>query len=367
MRNPGWNTEQVWSAACDVKFNGVDFGPNLQYGKLTFLPAQIRTQQMKIAGMPGVYDYSKSPAGYPVPDNMKATLELFILRPLEWQTPVFNSSLGKLISPEAHFLSIINAGPVRLDFVNSNRMWLNAICKVTRYTRFDLGFFITLSLDCDPYWWESEPATIEWLFSAPSVNLFDPEDITISPTGRATCTYDEDPNDSTREIFMLNAPPNWYADVTIPNLDPENHYYFFCKNCYSPGTWKMFDDNNNELYRYWDITNTENLYVRLLSNSAEQNMVGFSDVKLYDVTGAGVYNGVINSLDNPIRQVDVTVMGKPANITIGDQAFFVPVSEKTTLYGLNIPPRSSAPVLVTGSSGCQGFISYQRGAISCTL
>ena len=43
MRNPGWNQEQVWSASCDVKFNGIDFGPNLQYGKLKFLPAKEKT------------------------------------------------------------------------------------------------------------------------------------------------------------------------------------------------------------------------------------------------------------------------------------------------------------------------------------
>lgn len=367
MRNPGWNTEQVWSASCDVKFNGADFGPNLQYSKLTFLPAEIRRQTLKISGVPGVYDYSDTPAGYPVHENIKATLELFVLRPLEWQTPVYNSDVGRYISPEAHFLSIINSGKVRLDFVNANRMYLNAWLKVTRYTRFDLGFFITLSVDADPYWWESEPATLEWLFSAPSVNLFDPSEITISPTLRATCTYDEDPNDPTRDIFMLNAPPNWYADVTIPDLDPTHTYYFFCKNCYSPGEWQLYDDNNNNLYRYYAITNTENLYVRLLSKSAEQNMVGFSEVKLYDVTGAGVYNGVINALDNPVRQVKATVIGKPANVTIGDQSFFVPVGENQMLYGLNIPPRSSAPVLVTGSSGCQGFIQYQRGAVSCTL
>ena len=42
MRNPGWNQEQVWTASCDVTFNGVDFGPNLQYGKLTVVPAEIR-------------------------------------------------------------------------------------------------------------------------------------------------------------------------------------------------------------------------------------------------------------------------------------------------------------------------------------
>ena len=137
MRNPGWNHEQVWSASCDVTFNGVDFGPNLQYGKLTFLPAEIRKQQLKIAGLPGVYDYSKSPAGYPVPENMKGTLDLFVLRPLEWQTPVYNQALGTLISPEGRFLSIVNSGKVRLDFVNTNRMYLLADLKVTKYTRFD--------------------------------------------------------------------------------------------------------------------------------------------------------------------------------------------------------------------------------------
>ena len=224
MRNPGWNQMQVWTASCDVKFNGVDFGPNLQYGKLTFLPAELRRQQAKIAGKPGVYDYSKNPAGYPVPENMKATLDLFVINPLLWQTPAFNSELGRLISPEAHFLSIINSGPVRLDFIATNRMYLNAYCKFTKYTRFDLGFDISLSLDAEPYWWEAEPSTIEWLFSAPSVNLFDPDEITISPTLRATCVYDEDPNDPTREIFMLNAPPDWYADVEITGLDPASTY-----------------------------------------------------------------------------------------------------------------------------------------------
>ena len=120
------------------------------------------------------------------------------------------------------------------------------------------------------------------------------------------------------------------------------------------------------MYRYWDITNTETLTVRLMSKSAEQNMVGFCDVALYDVTGQGVHENAIWSLDNPIQQVDVTC-NKPVDITIGGQSFHVQASEKSTLYGLNIPPQSSVPVLVTGATGCQGYISYQRGAKSCTI
>ena len=92
MRNPGWNQEQVWSASCDVKFNGIDFGPNLQYGKLKFLPAKVRKQRLTIAGLPGVYDYSRSPGGYPVPDNLQGTLELFVLDPLAWQRPVYDAA-----------------------------------------------------------------------------------------------------------------------------------------------------------------------------------------------------------------------------------------------------------------------------------
>lgn len=366
MRNPGWNHEQVWSASCDVTFNGFDFGPNLQYGKLTFLPAENRKQQLKIAGLPGVYDYSGSPAGYPVPENMKGTLELFVLDPLAWQTPVYNQALGRLISPEGHFLSIVNSGSVRLDFINTNRMYLLADLKVTKYSRFDLGFNITLSIDAEPYWWEAEPATVEWMFSGPSVNLFDPETITISPTLRATCEYTTAPGDPTVGLFLLNAPNGWYADVTIPNLDPTRTYSFFCRNIYSRGVWKLFDDSNNEIFLKDAITGTSYITLRLISRSSEFYGIGYRDVTLYDVTGAGVMSSMMETLDAPVRSIRYT-SNKFVTVTIGEQRLQLEPAGDMEIFGINVPPRSSVPVLITGESGCRGFLSYQRGARSCTL
>lgn len=366
MRNPGWNHEQVWTAACDVKFNGVDFGPNLQYGKLTFLPAENRLNQLEIAGAPGVYDYSGSPAGYPVPKNMKAELALFVLDPLAWQTPDYNAELNTMISPEGRFLGMIGSGKVRLDFINSNRMYMLANLTVKKYTRFDLGFDIVLSVDAEPYWWESEPVTLEWMFSGPSVNLFDPDDITISPTLRATCEYTTAPLDPNVGLFLLHAPNGWYADVEIPDLDPEKVYSFCCRNIYNRGVWQLFDDGGTQIYQPAHITGTESLTLRLISRSAEQLAVGFRDVSLYNVTGAGVQQHSIQTLDAPVRTVLATA-NKACTVTIDAQEFRLEAAENQALYGLNIPPRSSVPVLITGENGCRGYLSYQRGARSCTL
>lgn len=362
MRNPGWNHEQVWSASCDVTFNGFDFGPNLQYGKLTFLPAENRKQQLKIAGMPGVYDNSKSPAGYPVPENMRGTLELFVLDPLAWQTPVYNQALGRLISPEGHFLSIVNSDSVRLDFINTNRMYMLADLKVTKYGRFDLGFNITLSIDAEPYWWEAEPATVEWDFQAPSVNLFDPSDITITPTLRSSCSYVTDPNEG--GMFILTAPNGWYADDEIPDLDPTKTYYFYAKNVWSRGVYQLYGNNGARIFN--EFTGVETLTLRLISRSAAQMEVGFADVCLYNVTGAGVASNEIITLDAPVRSILYT-SNKFVTVTIGAQRLKLEPADGMEIFGFNVPPRSSVPVVINGESGCRGFISYQRGARSCTL
>lgn len=366
MRNPGWNTQQAWTASCDVTFNGLDFGPNLQYGKLTFLPAENRLNQLELAGMPGVYDYSKSPAGYPVPKNMKAELSLFVLDPFAWQNPVYDAEVGTLISPEGRFLGMLGSGPVRLDFINSNRMYLMANISVKKYTRFDLGFDIVLSIDAEPYWWESEPQTMEWSFSGPAANLFDPEEITISPTLRATCEYTTAAGAPNVGLFLLHAPNGWYADVEIPDLDPEKTYSFCCRNIYNRGVWQLYDDGGEQIFEPSHITGTESLTLRLISRSAEQLAVGFRDVVLYDVTGAGVQQWEIQTLDAPVRTVLATA-NKACTVTIDGQEFRLEAAENQALYGLNIPPRSKAAVLITGESGCRGFINYQRGARSCTL
>lgn len=365
MRNPGWNHEEVWSASCDVKFNGVDFGPNLQYGKLTFLPAENRKQQLKIAGLPGVYDSSKSPAGYPVPENMKGTLELFVLDPLAWQSPVYDAELGYMTSPEGRFLSMIAAGKVRLDFINANRMYLNADLKVTKYSRFDLGFNIVLSLDADPYWWESEPVAREWDFQGPSVNLFDPTSITIDPTLRATCSYGIDPNEG--GMFVLTAPNGWYADVLIP-LNPAKTYSFYCKNVWSRGDYSLFGDDGGGVYRriFGDISGIETLCVRLISRSPAMYEIGFKDICLYDITGAGVQHSRFITLDAPVRSIRYTC-NQIATLTVAGRQFRLEPADDMELFGLNIPPRSVVPYVITGETGCRGFLKYQRGAMSCTL
>ena len=364
MRNPGWNHMQVWSASCDVTFDGVDFGPNLQYGKLTFAPAANRRHGLELAGMPGIYDYSKSPAGYPVPENMKGTLEMFILDPLAWQTPVYNAELGRLISPEGRFLSMIGGGKVRLDFVNTNRMYLLADLTMQKYTRFDLGFNLTLSVDAEPYWWEAEPATIEWQFSGPAVNLFDPEYITITPQSGVTCIWTTAPGDPNVGEFLLHAPPRSYADVLIEDLDPTRTYNFGCRNIYNRGVYQLYDEDGNRLLG--TITGTESLTVRLISQSAAQLGVGFRDVALYDTTGSGVHQSMIETLDAPVRTVIATA-NQACSLTIDGTLFKIPAGEAQALYGLNVPPRSRVPVTITGRAGCLGYLRYQRGARSCTL
>lgn len=367
MRNPGWNHEQVWSASCDVLFNSTDFGPNLQYGKLTFLPAENRKQQMKIAGLPGVYDYSKSPAGYPVPEPIKGTLELFVLDSLAWQTPVWDAAAHQMISPEGRFLGMIAQGLVRLDFINTNRMYLNANLKVTKYSRFDLGFNITLAVDAEPYWWESEPTTIEWSFQAPSVNLFDPSAITITETGRATCSYGTDPADGAG-TFFLNAPNGWYADVEIPNLNPAKTYSFYCRNVWNRGVYQLFGDGGSGVWTRVmpEFTGVQTLNLRLISRSAVQQTVGFKDVVIYDITGAGVASNEITTLDAPVRSIRYT-SNQFVTVRIGDQRLKLEPAQDMEVFGFNVPPRSTVPVVINGESGCRGFISYQRGAKSCTL
>ena len=363
MRNPGWNHEQVWSASCDVKFNGADFGPNLQYGKLKFLPAKTRKQRLTIAGLPGVYDYSDSPGGYPVPDNLQGTLELFVLDPLAWQTPVYDADVGTMISPEGRFLGMIAAGKVRLDFINSNRMYLMADLEVSKYDRFELGFNITLKVDAEPYWWESDPQTLEWYFQAPSVNYFDPNDITITPyLPSATCTYEAAQGDPDRKFFLLHAPPGGYADVTIPDLNPAKTYSFSCRNIFNKGSWQLYDEGGHQIYK---ITGVETLTLRLISNSAAVLAVGFADVVIYEVTGAGVMSSEIRTLDAPLQTLRCTST-QSCRLTIGETVFPIQAGSDLTIYGLNIPPRTTVPVMVTGDSGCRGYIAYRRGAMSCT-
>ena len=365
MRNPGWNHEQVWSASCDVKFNGVDFGPNLQYGKLKFLPAENRDQGLQIAGQPGVYDYSASPAGYPVPKNMKATLELFVVDALAWQTPAYVAELGRLTSPEGRFLGMIGAGKVRLDFINSNRFYLMAAIKVTKYDRFELGFNITLSLDAEPYWWEAEPQTMEWSFNASRVNLFDPSEITITPqTFEVTCTYEAAPGDPNSYRFELHAPFGMYASVTIPGLDPDKTYEFFCRNVYNKGSWYLYNELGNRIGT--SFTGVETLTVRLVSRSSSAWLVGFRDVTLYDVTGAGLYSGEIETLDAPVRKL-LYNSTQDVQIIVGEDVFDAPAGSDMEICGLNVPPRTTVPVTVAGDSGCRGYLQYQRGARSCTI
>jgi hypothetical protein len=261
---------------------------------------------------------------------------------------------------------MIGGGKVRLDFVNSNRMYLMADLSVKKYTRFDLGFDITLNVDAEPYWWEADPVNLEWMFSGPAVNLFDPAEITISPTLRATCEYTTAPGNPNVGLFLLHAPNGWYADVEIPGLNPENTYMFNCRNIYNRGVWQLYDDAGEQILLTSKITGTESLTLRLISRSAEQLAVGFRDVALYNVTGAGVQQWEIETLDAPVRTVLATA-NKACTVTIDGQEFRLEAAENQALYGLNIPPRSTVPVLITGESGCRGYLSYQRGAWSCTL
>ena len=151
--------------------------------------------------------------------------------------------------------------------------------------------------------------------------------------------------------------------MEIPDLNPAKTYSFYCRNIFNKGTYQLYDENGNQIYR---ITGVETLTVRLISRSSSVLAVGFSDVVLYDVTGAGVMSGEIQTLDAPLQTLRVTTT-RAVRLVIGETAYSIQPDSDAEIYGLNIPPRSIVPVTVTGDSGTMGYLAYQRGAMSCTF
>ena len=367
MRNPGYiNNEMAWSYGCEVLFNGYDFGPNLAYSELKFLPAELRTNEQKIPGMPGAYRYSHIPAGYPVPDPITGTLKLFVKDARAWGFPSGDVVEGLFISPEAYFLSIVNSGTVRLDFKNTNLFWLNADLKLTEYSRFNLGFNITLKFKADPYWWETGLKSVEWSLGAQgSVNLFNPNTATINtellPVGQS-CVWESAAGG--RGWYLLHADPGRYAEIHIGNLTAANRYRVGCRNIYSHGLWQLYTAGGQRILSD-PFTGVTEVVLRLISKANSALAVGFTDICLYEV-GAGSATGEIETLDAPLRTMICTASA-PCRIIFGGEVLSLPVGEDVTVRGLNIPPRTKLPVQVVSDVACFGYITYQRGALSCTL
>ena len=366
MRNPGYrNAEMLWEHHCDVLFDGVDFGPNLSYSSFAFVPAELRTNFTKIPGMPGALDLSALPAGFCVPERMNATLELFVRDAAAWGMPGPPDGL----SPEARFLAILNSGPVRLDFVNTNGFYLNAYCKPTRYTRFGLGFNITLKLNADPYWWASENGVFEWTLDSAGTNLFDGAEVTVMPDAGCSCDWmpaDWDPAasaDPGRAYFALHAPPHYGATIEITGLDPDHCYAFSWRNNLGFGRMEFQSLGDARIGDLTNITGTTGFRVRMISLCAKDVVVGFADIMLVD-KAMGVERGGIVTLDAPVEELNCWASGA-CRLVLDGESYDIPPGE-STLFGLSLPPRTTTPAAVIAEASCYGYLSWRQGAKSCT-
>ena len=362
MRNHGYRrAEQVWEHRCSVLFNGIDFGPNLMYKSFQFLPGKLKRQQTDIPGMPGKRDDSRRPRGYCVPENMTGTLELWVRDPAAWGMPVMTEA--GYMSPEARFLAQISDW-CKLEFISSNGFWMNASCTITKYGRFDLGFLIVLKIDAEPYWWEENRRFVEFdLGATAAVNLFDPETATLDtawlPAGQS-CRW------ATlwgRDMYVLNADPGCYANVTIGGLDATHRYVVSCNNVLHKGEWILFDQD----WRRIDSTasGVTAITIRLISQASAYFDVGFEGIAVYDL-GQNVETGEIVTLDAPLDTIYCTA-NAPCDLILDGERLPLPVGEEVPVYGLNIPPRTSVPVAIVSEVACEGYLAYQRGARSCTL
>ena len=356
----------VWSHTCDVLFDGQDFGPNLLYRQLKFTPARNRKQRQVVAGMPGYLDYSDQPAGYPAPEAIKGTLELWVKDPTAWGQP--GPPDGS--SPEARFLAAVGNRRCRLDAISFNDFYLRCDFEITTYARFELGFKIVLKFEADPYFWEDQPMAVEFnVGRTGSTNLFDPltatVDTSLLPVG-GSCVWDDTafPGVSSSGRYVLHAGPDSYAEVHVTGLSAAKRYTFGCRNVFSHGVWQIYDGNGVRLW-LWPVTGVTEIVFRLISKSAPELAVGFADICVYEV-GSDVSSGEIRTLDAPLHTIYVTA-DAPARLTIGAETFPLPVGEAVPVYGLNVPPRTTVPVTIASDVACFGYLSYRRGARSCTL
>ena len=360
MRSPGYrNAEFNWHSYyhCDVLFNELDFGPNLTYSSFAFTPSKLRTNFTKIPGLPGMLDRSQLPNGFPVPERMSATLELFVRDARAWGMPGPPDGM----SPEARFLAQLNAGPVKLEFINSNQFYLMAYATVSRYTRFGLGFNITLRLDCEPYWWENAPGIFEWSLHGVGANLFDGASAAISEDPGCSCAWESAPLDVSRKYFVLHAPPNQGATVTITGLNASHHYTFSWRNIFGMGRIYFLTSFGGDLT---DITGATSLSLRLISLSAKDLAVGFADIKLTD-NASGTERGSIITLDNPVEELTCWASAA-CRLVVAGQSYDIQPGD-STLFGLQMAPRTATPAAVIAEDDCYGYLSWKRGAKSCTL
>ena len=163
MRNPGYMAAmQIWDHKCDVLFNGMDFGPNLMYRILKFTPAKNREQLTQIPGMPWYLDRSDQPAGYPVPEAIKGTLELWVRDPKAWGQP--GPPDGR--SPESRFIEAVCGGLCKLEARSFNGLHLMCLFEISQYGRFELGFKIVLKFRAQPYFWEAGNGDVTWTLNS---------------------------------------------------------------------------------------------------------------------------------------------------------------------------------------------------------
>lgn len=364
MRNPGYRrAEGVWGKQCDVLFNGIDFGPNLIYRKFRFTPPKNQQVLTTVAGMPGQLDSGDRPAGYPVPEPLQATLELWVRDPAAWGRPGPPDGM----SPEARFIQAVTGKTCKIEFYSSNGFYLDASCEITRYGRFDLGFPIEMRLQCaQPYFWEETLSTVEWnLRSASGRNVFDPDNAIINtetlPPGES-CAWVDDIS-SGEGGYVLHASPGGHADIHIRGLTSSLHYIVALRKIYSAGHWELYDGQGNVI-RDWPFTGVTEIILRLISRTSVYNPVGFTHIWVEPV-GPIEEASAIETLDAPLKTLTYTASA-PCTLMLGNESIDLPAGENMKIYGLNIPPRSRVPVSVRADGPCEGFISWRRGSRVCT-
>lgn len=360
MRLPGYeNAQMTWTHQCDVLFDGVDYGPELQYSSFEFTPAAVREVVTEVAGSSGVVDQTEALTGYPSYERIKATLNLAVRNTKAW---VAWDNGG---TKEARFLQAVNGKRCKITFKNSNSFYLYGRPVIKKYTKYGITWNIEMTIEADPFWYEIGQRELEWHIK-PVVNLFDGTQVTFPEKSSSDvfCNW-VDLSPLGGKWLGLRAPVGGFAIAKIPGLSESKIYAFSCRPTQGPGYYELYDSNNARIYDQSNITGTNCLYMKMISQVPIQIACTFNDPTIID-TSDGSATGVIDTLDNPITKL-TGFSSAPCKMALNGEQYDIPAGSNITIYGLHIPPRTTIPVSFYSEAGGYGGLMYQRGCFSCTL
>lgn len=366
MRLPAYtNAEMSWTHQCDVLFDGVDFGPDLIYCDFEFAPAKVRTRMIEVPGRSGAIDQTEALTGYPAYDGIQGTLTLGVVNPQHWITPALDAA-HNYVSPEARFLRLVNGRRCKITFVNSNLFWLSARPTIKKYTKFGIVWQIVLDIDAEPYWYEVGMQGMEWQLAGTSaaIDTFLGAVVTQKSSDDVSCTWS-----SALGWFGLRAPVGGWAMINLlgphSGINKAKHYRFACRAAQGPGYWELYNDAGQQITDTSNFTGTGSLYLKVYSQTNKYVACVFLDISIVCLDGASLETD-LRTLDSPCTRLDGFATA-PCTVAIDGTPYELPAGNNITIYGLQIPPRSVVPVVVTSLTASSGGLMYQRGAFSCTL